>query len=188
MSTAVPCSGGWRPSFDGSVRSVGRAGLHPNSITLIYKRLIRSAFDKKLLGPLTDAELKTLAFGGVEPFDPGGGGAGQFCGWRESPRDHAGLSLARSQDCHALWRQTGDEEWGRGADGSSDGGFIPRGRRRVKRRDDLQNRSSGHGRKARHRCWRRWVEWQGSSMSTETCANASMKEDWRPSEIIASSK
>ncbi|MFD1960433.1 tyrosine-type recombinase/integrase [Novosphingobium panipatense] len=44
--------------FDGSVRSVGRAGLHPNSITLIYKRLIRSAFDKKLLGPLTDAELK----------------------------------------------------------------------------------------------------------------------------------
>lgn len=44
--------------FDGSVRSVGRAGLHPNSITLIYKRLIRAAFDKKLLGPLSEAELK----------------------------------------------------------------------------------------------------------------------------------
>lgn len=44
--------------FDGSVRTVGREALHPNSITLIYKRLIRAAFDKKLLGPLSDAELK----------------------------------------------------------------------------------------------------------------------------------
>lgn len=44
--------------FDGTVRSVGRTGLHPNSITLIYKRLIRAAFDKKLLGPLSEAELK----------------------------------------------------------------------------------------------------------------------------------
>jgi len=44
--------------FDGSVRRVGRLALHPNSITLIYKRLIRAAFDKKLLGPLSEAELK----------------------------------------------------------------------------------------------------------------------------------
>lgn len=44
--------------FDGSVRTVGRAALHPNSITLIYKRLIQSAFDKKLLGPLSETELK----------------------------------------------------------------------------------------------------------------------------------
>src|SRR3546814_6465029 len=27
--------------FDGSIASVGRSALHPNSITLIYKRLIR---------------------------------------------------------------------------------------------------------------------------------------------------
>lgn len=44
--------------FDGSVRTIGRVQLHPNSITLIYKRLIRAAFDKKLLGPLSEAELK----------------------------------------------------------------------------------------------------------------------------------
>jgi hypothetical protein len=30
--------------------------LHPNSITLIYKRLIRAAFDKKLLGEMSEAE------------------------------------------------------------------------------------------------------------------------------------
>jgi integrase len=44
--------------FDGSVAGIGRNALHPNSITLIYKRLIRAAFDKKLLGPLGEAELK----------------------------------------------------------------------------------------------------------------------------------
>ncbi|MDT7532960.1 tyrosine-type recombinase/integrase [Sphingobium sp. SA2] len=42
--------------FDGSVRSVGQGALHPNSITLIYKRLIRAAFDKKLLGEMSEAE------------------------------------------------------------------------------------------------------------------------------------
>lgn len=42
--------------FDGSVRSVGQGALHPNSITLIYKRLIRTAFDRKLLGPISEAE------------------------------------------------------------------------------------------------------------------------------------
>ena len=40
--------------FDGSVRSVGQGPLHPNSITLIYKRLIRSAFDRKLLGEMSE--------------------------------------------------------------------------------------------------------------------------------------
>jgi len=43
--------------FDGSVRSVGRGALHPNSITLIYRRLIRTAFEKKLLGPMSEAEV-----------------------------------------------------------------------------------------------------------------------------------
>jgi len=40
--------------FDGSVRGVGNSALHPGSITLIYKRLIRQAFDKKLLGAMTE--------------------------------------------------------------------------------------------------------------------------------------
>lgn len=44
--------------FDGSVRGVGPVGLHPGSITLIYKRLIRQAFAKKLLGPMSEAEVE----------------------------------------------------------------------------------------------------------------------------------
>jgi integrase len=44
--------------FDGSVRCVGEGGLHPNSVTLIYRRLIRTAHEKKLLGVMTEAELE----------------------------------------------------------------------------------------------------------------------------------
>jgi len=44
--------------FDGTVAGVGREGLHPNSITLIYKRLVRGAFAKKLLGAMSEAELE----------------------------------------------------------------------------------------------------------------------------------
>ena len=44
--------------FDGSVRSVGQGALHPNSVTLIYRRLIRAAFDKKLLGSVSESELE----------------------------------------------------------------------------------------------------------------------------------
>ncbi|WP_454887775.1 tyrosine-type recombinase/integrase [Sphingomonas oryzagri] len=44
--------------FDGSIAGVGREGLHPNSITLIYKRLVRAAFEKKLLGAMSEAELE----------------------------------------------------------------------------------------------------------------------------------
>lgn len=43
--------------FDGSVAAIGRMALHPNSITLIYRRLIRSAFDKKLLGAMGEADV-----------------------------------------------------------------------------------------------------------------------------------
>ena len=43
--------------FDGSARCVGERGLHPNSITLVYRRLIRSAWDRKLLGAMPEAEL-----------------------------------------------------------------------------------------------------------------------------------
>ena len=43
--------------FDGSVRSIGARALHPNSITLIYRRLIRAAHERKLLGPISEAEL-----------------------------------------------------------------------------------------------------------------------------------
>lgn len=44
--------------FDGSVAGIGRAALHPNSIALIYKRLIRAAHARKLLGPMSEAELE----------------------------------------------------------------------------------------------------------------------------------
>ncbi len=44
--------------FDGSVAAVGRSALHPNSITLIYRRLIRAAYAKKLLGAMSEAELE----------------------------------------------------------------------------------------------------------------------------------
>jgi integrase len=43
--------------FDGSVASIGAERLHPNSITLIYKRLIRTAWEKGLLGAMGEAEL-----------------------------------------------------------------------------------------------------------------------------------
>ena len=44
--------------FDGSIDRIGSERLHPNSIGLIYKRLIRSAWDKRLLGEMSEAELK----------------------------------------------------------------------------------------------------------------------------------
>lgn len=43
--------------FDVSVRSAGEQPLHPNTITLIYKRLIRAAFERKLLGPMSEKEV-----------------------------------------------------------------------------------------------------------------------------------
>src|SRR3546814_11757392 len=44
--------------FDGSVSAIGTERLHPNSITLIYRRVIRAAWAKKLLGPISEAELE----------------------------------------------------------------------------------------------------------------------------------
>ena len=44
--------------FDGSVATIGSTALHPNSVTLIYKRLIRAAHVKKLLGDMSEAELE----------------------------------------------------------------------------------------------------------------------------------
>lgn len=46
--------------FDGSVRTVGRSALHPNSVTLIYRRLIGEAFDKGHLGKISVAERDRL--------------------------------------------------------------------------------------------------------------------------------
>ncbi|UAJ12743.1 tyrosine-type recombinase/integrase [Glacieibacterium megasporae] len=44
--------------FDGRVRTVGEGALHPGTIAIIYKRLVRAAFDKKLLGSMSEAELE----------------------------------------------------------------------------------------------------------------------------------
>src|SRR3546814_15734321 len=44
--------------FDVSVAAIGTERLHPNSITLIYRRVIRAACAKKLLGTISEAELE----------------------------------------------------------------------------------------------------------------------------------
>lgn len=44
--------------FDGTVRSVGPGALHPGTIGIIYKRLVRQAFAKKLLGAMGESELE----------------------------------------------------------------------------------------------------------------------------------
>jgi hypothetical protein len=44
--------------FDGSVAAIGQRRLHPNSVTLIYRRLIRAAWERKLLGAMSEAELE----------------------------------------------------------------------------------------------------------------------------------
>ncbi|WP_337847831.1 tyrosine-type recombinase/integrase [Sphingomonas sp.] len=44
--------------FDGSIRGVGEGALNPGTVSLIYKRLVRQAFDKKLLGAMSEAELE----------------------------------------------------------------------------------------------------------------------------------
>jgi len=42
--------------FDGSIDKIGAERLHANSITLIYKRLIRRAWEKGLLGEMSEKE------------------------------------------------------------------------------------------------------------------------------------
>lgn len=44
--------------FDGSVLGVGNQSLHANSISPIYRRLIRAAYAKKLLGAMSEAEME----------------------------------------------------------------------------------------------------------------------------------
>lgn len=44
--------------FDGSIDRIGSERLHPNSIGLIYKRLVRRAWEKRLLGEMSEAELE----------------------------------------------------------------------------------------------------------------------------------
>jgi len=46
-----------RTHFDGSVDQVGSAKLHPSSIGVIYRRLVRTAWKKKLLGEMSETEL-----------------------------------------------------------------------------------------------------------------------------------
>lgn len=43
--------------LDGTPRTVGQGPLHPNSVTLIYRRLIRAAFERKLLGGMGEGEV-----------------------------------------------------------------------------------------------------------------------------------
>lgn len=44
--------------FDGSIRGVGEGALNPGTISLLYKNLVRRAFDKKMLGAMTEKELE----------------------------------------------------------------------------------------------------------------------------------
>lgn len=42
--------------FDGSIDRIGSAQLHPNSVGLIYRRLLSQAWEQGLLGPMGEAE------------------------------------------------------------------------------------------------------------------------------------
>ena len=44
--------------FDGSIDRIGTERLHANSVALIYRRLVRRAWEKKLLGEMSEAELE----------------------------------------------------------------------------------------------------------------------------------
>lgn len=44
--------------FDGSIDRIGADRLHANNIALIYRRLIRAAWENRLLGEMGEAELK----------------------------------------------------------------------------------------------------------------------------------
>ena len=46
--------------FDGSIDRIGHDPLHPNSVALIYKRLVRTAWDKRLLGEMSEAQLERM--------------------------------------------------------------------------------------------------------------------------------
>ena len=46
--------------FDGSIDRIGYDPLHPNSVTLIYKRLVRAAGAKGLLGKVSEAQLDRM--------------------------------------------------------------------------------------------------------------------------------
>ena len=46
--------------FDGTVRTIGSKALHANSITLIYRRLVRDAHDQGLLGLMNEERLEHL--------------------------------------------------------------------------------------------------------------------------------
>jgi len=59
--------------FGGSVDRIGSERLHPNSISLIYKRLIRRAWEKGLFGEMGENDLEGWL---AAALDPGGRGAG----------------------------------------------------------------------------------------------------------------
>jgi integrase len=44
--------------FDGSISRIGTERLHANSVALIYRRRVRRAWEKKLLGEMSEAELE----------------------------------------------------------------------------------------------------------------------------------
>lgn len=46
--------------FDGSVDRIGHDPLHPNSVALIFKRLVRAAGEKRLLGELSETQLERI--------------------------------------------------------------------------------------------------------------------------------
>jgi integrase len=46
--------------FDGSIDRIGSAALHANSVALIFKRLVRTAGTKQLLGAISEAQLERM--------------------------------------------------------------------------------------------------------------------------------
>ena len=46
--------------FDGSIDRIGHDPLHPNSVALIFKRLVRTAWERRLLGEMSEAQLERM--------------------------------------------------------------------------------------------------------------------------------
>ena len=101
--------------FDGFVRSVGQGPLHANSDHADLQAAGPARVQPQTAGHDERGRGRALGRGGVEPLDPGRGRTRQLCRRGGAARDHAGLSLARSQDRDAVWCQARGEEWGQRA-------------------------------------------------------------------------
>lgn len=112
--------------FDGSVRSVGDGPLHAGTISFIYKRLVRQAFEKKLLSAMSETELECWVAAVSSHSIRGGVAQDNFAAGESLPAIMQALSVARPRDDPALRRQVRCEERGLRAHGGAVSGKLKR--------------------------------------------------------------